>query len=132
MSKALLYATNQTTQAAAAEGTTANFGSTVRKYGCNAYLAGGNATTRGCGYYAIDASVTFEATGAGTEVLQLYKDGVAIPGASASVTVAAADTVTLEVPTVTRSLCDCESTITAILSGAAGTITNAAVRVAKM
>lgn len=130
MSKSIVYASNSSAQTVVAGGTV-NFGTADRRYGCNCYMSGGNAITRGCGYYAIDANITFLAGAAGTATLTLYKDGVAIPGATQSLTVAADTTYAFAVPAVVRNLCDCENVITAIITGVATTVNNAAIRIVK-
>lgn len=52
------------------------------------------------GYYKVTATVTFTAPEAGTVTVQLRKDGVAVPGITASTTITTADT---EVRTLTLS-----------------------------
>lgn len=109
-----------------------NFGDIVRRYGCSVNMSGGNVSVTQEGYYDIDTSVTFVAGAAGVVTVTLLKDGVIIPGAVASVTVADADTVTVNTPPCTiRQKCCCESAITAVISGVAGSITNATIRVEK-
>lgn len=128
MSKSILYAANTTAQSIAAAGSIVNFGSAVRRYGCNLDISGGNVETKGCGYYDIDASVTFSAAAAGAATMQLYVDGVAITGAKAIITISAANaSETVNIPVITRATCDCTSTVTVIISGLAGTVTNAAI-----
>ena len=130
MSKALLYAANTSTQAYVATGTVINFGNVVRRYGSNINLSGGNISVNGSGYYNIDAHFTFNGA-AGTATIQLYKDGVAIPGAVATQVESATGTYAVTIPAVIREVCCCESTITAVISGVAGNVTNAAIVVEK-
>lgn len=133
MSKSVLYASNSNAQnIAVTTGTVINFGSVVRKYGYNTNISGGNAVVKGCGYYAIDTNVLFTDTVAGTVTIQLYNDGVAIPGAISTITVVAADVESFNIPAVIRMTCDCESTITAVISGTTGTISSASIRVIKL
>lgn len=84
MSKSIVYAANTNTQVVEA-GNVINFGNVVRKYGCNCNLSVGNVEVRGSGYYDVDTNFTLAST-AGTVTITLYKDGVAIPGATASFT----------------------------------------------
>lgn len=131
MSKALLYGVNRALQTVIV-GDRVNFGNIVRRYGCNVNMSGGEVTVSGEGYYNIDSSVTVEAGAAGIVTVTLLKDGSIIPGAGASETVASGDTVTLTVPpSVIRQKCCGESTITAVISGVIGTISNATIRVVK-
>lgn len=131
MSRALLYGVNRTPQVIVV-GDRVNFGDIVRRYGCSVNMSGGNVSITGEGYYDIDASVTFVAGAAGVVTVTLLKDGAIIPGAGASATVTDAGTVTLNIPPCTiRQKCCCESTITAVISGVVGSITNATIRVEK-
>lgn len=131
MSKALLYAVNENSQTIVV-GDRVNFGSPVRRYGNNVNTSGGNVIIQGEGYYDIDATVTFVAGAAGVCTITLLKDGTVIPGATAVETVADGDTYTFAIPSCAiREKCCCESTITAVVTGVIGTITNATILVVK-
>ena len=133
MSKSTIYASNTLTQDFVATGTTIDFGSIVRRYGNNTAMSGGNVVVDGVGYYSVDTNVTFSADAVGTALIQLYKDGLAIPGAKASVTTAADTIYAISIPSIIRQTCCCnEGTISAIISGVAGTITNASIVVEKI
>lgn len=125
----LIYAANTNPQSTLATGTIVNFGSAVRKSGCKIGISGGNVYVAGKGYYDLDTNVTFIATGAGTATMTLYKDGVAIPGATQTVTTTAAGASIFSIPAIVRQNCCCETSITAEVVGA-GSITNAAIMVA--
>lgn len=129
--KSAVYAANTSAQSLAA-GDTINFGNVVRRFGCNCNVSGGNAIVNGSGYYDLDADVTFTAGGAGTAVITLYKDGAAISGATASVTTVAETTYAVSIPAIIRQVCCCESTITAVITGVAATVLNAAISVEKI
>lgn len=131
MAKSLLYAVNNLEQTVAAGGNI-SFGSPVRRFGCNCNISNGTPYIVGAGYYLIDSNFTFEAGAAGTAVLTLYKDGEAIPGANATLTVAADSVYSVSIPAVIRQFCATDASITAVLSGVAGTVTNAAVIVTKL
>ena len=131
MANSLLYGVNNSAQMVIV-GDRVNFGSPVRRYGKNITMSGGEVNVRGDGYYNIDASVTFVAGAAGIATVTLLRDGAVIPGASASLTVADASTYTINIPSsAIRQKCCGESTITAVISGVIGTITEASIRVAK-
>lgn len=133
MSKSAIYAGNALAQEFVETGTTIDFGSIVRRYGCNTALSGGNVVVDGAGYYDVDTNVTFTADAVGTAVVQLYKDGLAIPEAKATVTTAATTTYAVSIPAIVRNTCGCmQSTISAVISGVAGTINNAAIEVQKI
>lgn len=127
-----MYAANTNAQTVVAAGSVVNFGSVIRRYGCNCNLSGGNATVEGTGYYAVDTNLTFTGTAASTVIVQLFKDNVAIPGAVATVTIGANGYGSASIPTIIRERCCVESAITATITGLAGTVTNAAVRVIKL
>lgn len=131
MSKSLLYGVNRTPQTIVV-GDRVNFGTIVRRYGCNLNMSGGEVLVTGEGYYDLDASITFVAGAEGIATITLLKDGSVIPGASASQTVAVGDTITLVTPpSAIREKCGCESTVTAVISGVIGVINNATIRVTK-
>lgn len=131
--KSLIYTAMQTPTAVAVNGVIP-LGTIVRRYGCNCNLNGNGITINGQGYYDVDVSVEAAPTAAGTVTVQLLKDGVAVPGATAAATVsAAADTVTLAFPaTVRLGCCSTGSSLTLLLTGAASTVNNVAARVEKI
>lgn len=130
MSKSVLYASNTSNQTLTV-GDVINFGSIVRKYGCNCNLSGGNVIVSGTGYYNIDTIFTLTASAAGTAVITLFKDGVAIPGGVATFTMAEGDLCAVSIPTMIRQNCCCDATIRAVLTGVAVTMNNAAIIVEK-
>lgn len=131
--KAGLYANNSNAQVLAV-GSTINFGNVVRRYGSYANTDGGNVILRGTGYYWVMMKFVVTNTGdaAAAPTITLYKDGTAYAGAYATDTIAAGAVKTMYVPCMVRETCDCDSTITAVLSGAAVTINNATVTVVKL
>lgn len=123
--RAILYAANTNAQAVALNGII-SFGDVVRRLGCNLNIANGTLISGSAGYTKIDTNFTVTA-GAGTTTITLYKDGVPITGATASVVTTADQIVNIQIPAIVRDYRCCGSTITAVLSGAAGTVTNAAI-----
>lgn len=108
-------------------------GSLIRRYGCDVALNGNAVNITGAGYYDVDASVTVTPAAAGTVTITLYKDGVAVPGATASETAAANGTVNLCIPALVRQVCCAEgSALTLVLTGAAATVNNVALRVQRI
>lgn len=128
--KSLIYTAMQTPTAVAVNGIIP-LGTIVRRYGCNCNLNGNGIAINGQGYYDVDVSVEAVPDAAGTVTVQLLKDGVAVPGATAAATVAAvANTVTLAFPaTVRLGCCSTGSVLTLLLTGAASTVNNVAARV---
>lgn len=120
-----------------ATGTVIPLGTTVRRFGCNAVLSGNGVLLNGQGYFNVDASVTFTPTAAGTYTVTLFKDGVAVPGATQTITAAAAGTVPVNIPAIVRDqCCDSTSTLTIVVTSATVpatvTIDNTAVVVTKL
>ena len=83
--KSALYAAMQTPTAVAVDGVIP-LGSLIRRYGCDVALNGNTVNITGAGYYDVDASVTVAPAVVGTVTITLFKDGVAVPGATASAT----------------------------------------------
>lgn len=133
MSKSAIYTANTIASAVAVDGLVP-IGTTNRRFGCNVMQDGNTITINGRGYFAVTASVTVEPTAAGAVGVALNKDGVAVSGAAASATVAAAgDTVTLPVTAIVRNVGDCDSSILSlVLNGTASNVTNVAVVVEKL
>lgn len=131
--KSLIYTAMQTPTAVEVNGIIP-LGTIVRRYGCNCNLNGNGIAINGQGYYDVDVSVEAVPDAAGTVTVQLLKDGVAVPGATAAATVAAvANTVTLAFPaTVRLGCCSTGSVLTLLLTGAASTVNNVAARVEKI
>lgn len=131
--KSLIYVAMQAPTAVAVNGIIP-LGTIVRRYGCNCNLNGNGIAINGQGYYDVDVSVEAVPDAAGTVTVQLLKDGVAVPGATAAATVAAvANTVTLAFPaTVRLGCCSTGSVLTLLLTGAASTVNNVAARVEKI
>lgn len=108
-------------------------GSLIRRYGCDVALNGNAVNITGAGYYDVDASVTVTPAAAGTVTITLYKDGVAVPGATASETAAANGTVDLNIPALVRQVCCAAgSALTLVLTGVAATVDNVALRVQRI
>lgn len=89
--KSGIYTAN-TTSAALGANSLLPLGNIVRRFGCALDLNGNGINIAEQGYYDVKASVTYTPTDAGVLTVQLMADGVAVPGAVASVTAAAATT----------------------------------------
>lgn len=130
--KSALYAVMQTPTAVAVDGVIP-LGSLIRRYGCDVTLNGNAVNITGAGYYDVDASVTVALAAAGTVTATLFKDGVAVPGATASASGAAGAPVVLAFPALVRQAC-CASgaALTLVLTGAVATVNNVAMRVQRI
>lgn len=144
MSTGYLYSANTTSQTLAV-GNTINMGNTVRRFGCvkctsNPYInvSGTTTTISSCGkcpaYFDFNANFVVTPIDAGTVTITAFQDGVAIPGATASATVAAvATTVTLPLSFGVRLNQGINSSnITYVITGAASTVSNVAQTVSKL
>jgi len=135
MSKSAIYTVNSSTQSIVEDGMI-NPGSIIRRYGPNVNLNGNAITICGMGYYDLSASFTVAPTAEGEVTITAYKDGVAIPGAVASQTAAAAgDLVNLSISSLVKEMCPCCEALSSIsfrLSGGAASITNSAIVVEKI
>lgn len=130
--KSALYTALQTPTAVAIDGVIP-LGSIIRRYGCDANLNGNAVNITNAGYYDVDVSITVAPTAAGTVTATLVKDGVAIPGATASASAAAGAPTVLSFPALVRQACCASgSALTLVLSGAAATINNVALRVQRI
>ena len=129
--KSALYAVNSTSQLNAANAQVP-FGSVVRRYGNNCQLDGGSIIVSGSGYYDVDISLSTAPTTEGEITAQLYKDGVAVPGATATATAAAAgDVVNLKITCLVRNCGQCCDGTLALFVTASHTPVNLATVVEK-
>ena len=133
MSKSAIYTTN-TASPAVDVGGVIPVGVTARRYGCNVRQDGNAITLYGQGYYLVNVSATVTPAAAGTVSVTAQKDGVAIVGATGSETVAAAATaVNISTTAIVRNVCGCDSSILSfVLGGVAAVVNNLAVTVEKL
>ncbi|MDD7314766.1 MAG: hypothetical protein PUH11_03455 [Bacilli bacterium] len=135
--KSVLYAAMQTPSAVAVGGVIP-LGSLIRRYGCDLSLNGNAVNITGgnqsAGYYDVDASLTVAPAAVGTVTVTLFKDGVAVPGATASATAAAVnDALDLNITALVRQVCCAAgSALTLVLTGAAASVDNVALRVQRI
>lgn len=128
-----IYVVNTNNQAIpATTATTLNFGQIVRRFGNCIDCSGGNVSVNAYGFYDVAATIGFTAA-AGEVTIQLYTDGTAIPGATATITAVADTEYSVTVPCIIRNTCCCDKMITAtVTSGAAAVISNATIKVEKL
>lgn len=131
MCNAAIYAANTNVQELAV-GDVVNFGQIVRRFGPNLMLSGGNVVIEGKGYYDVDVNINLEGTVAGDVTLSLYRDGVRVPGATATVTTAVGSMYSVTIPCIVRETCCCESEITVVISENAATVNSASILVEKI
>jgi hypothetical protein len=135
MSKSAIYIVNNTPQNVA-DGGTINLGTIIRRFGQCLNLSGTGIQLLSPGYYDVDASITIEPATATEITVTMYKDGVAVPGATATdVSADANDPVNLSISSLVRKFCPCADGIESLsfqISGAAASVTNIAVVVEKI
>lgn len=132
MSKSAIYTANTVSTAVAVNGIIP-VGSTVRRFGQNIRQDGNTITVSGPGYYLVNVSATVVPTAAGTVTITGQKDGVAVSGATAAeTTAAAATTVNLSLAYIVRNTCCNSSILSFVLGGAASTVSNLAVSIVKL
>ena len=134
MSKALIYTAN-TAGAEVAIGNTIPVGSIIRRYGRCIDATGSAINLTDAGYYLVDVSASATANATGDITLALAQNGVLIPSATATSTVATVGTqvVNLKIAAIVRVMC-CESTSLSVVVGGttAPTVENMAVSVVKV
>ena len=135
MSKSVIYTANTSAQNVAVNGII-NPGTIIRRFGPNLGLSGNAIQIDGAGYYKIDASFTAAPTAAGNVTVTMFKDGVAIPGATGTqATGTANNPVNVSISSIVREFCPCcdgLSNLTFVLSSTASSITNVAIVVEKL
>lgn len=134
MSKALIYTAN-TAGAEVAIGNTIPVGSIIRRYGRCIDATGSAINLTDAGYYLVDVSATVAAAVAGDVALALTQNGVPVPGATAAVTIATANTQTenLSITALVRVMCCDTANLSVQVSGtAAPTVENMAFRAVKV
>lgn len=135
MSKSLLYTVNSSAQNVNVDGVIVP-GTVIRRFGPNLNLSGNAIQIAGNGYYKIGANFVISPTEAGDVTVTAYIDGVAVPGATASGTAAAAnDFVTLSIGAVFRQACRCcegITNLTFVVTGTASAVTNSAICVERI
>lgn len=144
MSAGYLYSANTTAQTLAV-GATVNMGSAIRRFGCVKGTSTPHANTNGTttilsssgrcpSYFDVEANFVVIPTADGTVTITAFQDGVAIPGAVTTATVAAAAT-TVMLPMsfgVRLNTGITSSTISYELTGVSASVTNATQTVEKM
>ena len=134
--KSALEAVTTTAQTVVADGLLTFETNTVLS-GCSiTHIAGSNTVKLGKrGLYLVSVGVDLSPTAAGDIAIQLLNNGVAVPGALATVTGAAGDTYNLAFTTLVRVLPSCcaidNTSNLQVQVTAAGTVTNANIVVVK-
>jgi len=130
--KSAIYTVNSVSQPYVAN-SQIPFGTVVRRFGRDCRLDGPSISLIGGGYYDVNISLSIAPTAAGEITAQLYRDGVAVPGALATETASAAgDLVTLPITCLVRNCGQCCSSTLSLFIDAAGTPTNFATKVEKI
>lgn len=95
-------------------------GTVIRRFGQNIQLSGTGILLDGMGYYDVDASVVLTPAAAGNYTVTLFRDGVAVPGASQTVTAAALSAIAFNIPALARlQCCDSSASLSLVLTTSA-------------
>lgn len=133
--KSAQLAYNDTEQAYVAAGTTVGvLGNLATDTGCSIRTQNGGFRIDNGGLFCVSYDVTSTPGAEGAQILQLYEDATPLPCAIATDTVAADGIITQHVETVIRvaTCCAIQPTISARLSGVAGTINHVCASVVKL
>lgn len=133
--KSCVRAYNNTTQAFTDALTPLNLkGVPMVESGCSLTLNTGSITVNRSGLYHLSADVTYTPTAAGVAIIQLYKDGVALPCAISQHTVAAGSVYTdhIETDLCLVTCCANHPIITLNISGVAGNVNHTCVGMCKL
>lgn len=133
MAKSLIYTAN-TTSTAVPIGSTVPVGSIIRRYGKCISADGESIVLLEPGDYLVTMTATATAATVGNVALGIQQDGVAVPGATATETVATAGTeyVNLSFAPVVRVRCCGNARLTVVVAGTTEpTITNMAIGVVR-
>lgn len=129
----VLYLVNNTTQTVLENGTVVPGTVVHRNCQSQATLSGNSINIVGTGYFNVDVSVTLAGSEAGNAVIQLYKDGAAVPGATGTQTITTASTeyrtISFSAEILRQCACAGMTSITLVNTGIGVTITNVAIRV---
>lgn len=135
MSKSAIYTANISAQNVPVNGVI-NPGTVIRRFGPNVALSGNAIQICGQGYYDIDVSVTVAPTAAGNVTITMYKDGVAVQGATATASTSTANNpINLSISSMIREFCECctgTSNLTFVLTGTASAVSNVSIVVEKL
>ena len=134
MARNLIYTVN-TTGAAAPIGSTVPVGSIIRRYGKCISADGESIVLLEPGYYLVTMTATATAAAVGNVELGIQQEGVAVPGATATETVATAGTeyVNLSFAPAVRVRCCGNARLTVVVAGTTEpTITNLAIGVVRV
>lgn len=126
---AAIYTAN-TTAAALGADSIVPLGAIVRRFGCALDLNGNGINLMEKGYYAVDASISYTPTAAGELTVTMMADGVAVPGAVATVTGVAGSAANLHVVGMVKRCCAGAGTLT-LMVNQEGTLNNVALLVEK-
>ena len=140
MSKSAIQVINNTSQSFIENGIL-GLGNIIYRFGPNLCVNNNALSIMGAGYYSILASATILPTAAGQVTLELYRNGVPIPGASATVN-ATSTTIPITIalpPTMIKvnynGSCPCEripESITIVATTGEGTATSVSTQAIKI
>lgn len=132
MSNSAIYMANTASQNVAVN-SAVNLGSTIRRFGCALNGGGTGVSINKCGYYLVEAVVTFTAPAAGVVAISLQDNGQQVPGATVAdtVTTAVTEQNTVSISAIVRSTSG-NDTLSLVNTGIAFTPSNVSLTVVKL
>lgn len=134
MSQCIIQTLNSNNQVLT-ENSLIGLGTTTNRYGCGLNQNGNGIEIGGANYFEIKATAIVTPTAEGNVTITMQRNGVAVPGALATATVAGAgDTVTLPIDFIIRRPCACCNDIDIITFAidTAATVNNIVVQIEKL
>lgn len=122
------------TPASVIAGATLPLAQTARRISPRLILGSDSVTASVPGYYKVSATVTFTAPAAGIVEIQLHKNGVAVPGITASETITTATTEvrTISLEGIVRVMCGETAILTLVNAGVAIDTSNIALSIERI
>ena len=122
------------TPASVIAGATLPLAQTARRISPRLILGSDSVTASVPGYYKVSATVTFTAPAAGIAEIQLHKNGVAVPGITASETITTATTEvrTISLEGIVRVMCGETAILTLVNAGIAIDTSNIALSIERI
>lgn len=133
MSRSAIMVVNTTAGTELAAGSTYPINQIVRRYGSDIESNGVGIVLKTPGYYKISGTITITAAAAGNLTIELFNNGVQMPGVISTETKAADQIDTLPIDAIVRvNCCGNPAVITVVIDGVAATTYNAVLTAIKL
>lgn len=132
MSQSMIQTVNSNNQSLTAN-SLIGLGTTINRYGCDCRQNGNGIEITGSNYFEIQTNVIVTPTAAGNVTVVMQRNGVAVPGAIATGSVATeGDSVTLPIDFIIRRPCCSNADIITFALVEAGTVNNITTQIKKL